>query len=154
MSSPAAAVVNIASVSGIVGAGMVGNAPFIGIYGIAKAAVIRLSQVAAVELGPLGIRVNSIAPGIIETPATAAVLGNGTDERLRTWNEEQCLVRRIGTPDDVVNAAVFLLSEEASYITGTNLVVDGGWIASGGVGHPHAEVVDALVTSFAGGVPS
>jgi meso-butanediol dehydrogenase/(S,S)-butanediol dehydrogenase/diacetyl reductase len=150
--SPVAAVVNTASVSGIVGAGMVANAPLLAIYSAAKAAVIRLTQVMAVEFGPLGIRVNSIAPGLIDTPAVAAILGEGTDDRLRAWHEEQCLVQRIGTPEDVVNAAVFLLSEEASYITGTNLVVDGGWVASGGVGHPRAEVLDALRASLGAGL--
>jgi NAD(P)-dependent dehydrogenase (short-subunit alcohol dehydrogenase family) len=150
--SDASAVVNTASVSGMVGAGMVGNAPLLALYGAAKAAVIRLSQQMAVELGPLGIRVNAISPGLIETPAVAAILGTGTDERLRRWHEDQLLVQRIGRPEDVVNAALFLLSDEASYITGHNLVVDGGWVASGGVGHPRKEVVDALNTSLGTGL--
>lgn len=147
-----AAVVNTASVSGIVGAGMVGNATLLSIYGAAKAAVIRLSQSMAVEFGPLGIRVNAISPGLIETPAVAAILGTGTDERLRRWHEEQLLIQRIGRPEDVVNAALFLLSDEASYITGHNLVVDGGWVASGGVGHPRDEVLAALRGSLAAGL--
>ena len=150
--SAGAAVVNTASVSGIVGAGMVGNAPLLSIYGAAKAAVIRLSQQMAVEFGPLGIRVNSISPGLIETPAVAAILGTGTDERLRGWHEQQALIQRIGRPDDVVNAALFLLSDEASYITGHNLVVDGGWVASGGVGHRREDVIDALRTSLGAGL--
>jgi meso-butanediol dehydrogenase/(S,S)-butanediol dehydrogenase/diacetyl reductase len=150
--SPGAAVVNTASVSGIVGAGMVGNAPLLSIYGAAKAAVIRLTQTMAVELGPLGIRVNAISPGIIDTPAVGPILGAGSDNRLRTWHEQQCLVQRVGTPDDVVNAALFLLSDEASYITGHNLVVDGGWVASGGVGHPRADVLEALEASLGTGL--
>lgn len=150
--SPGAAVVNTASVSGIVGAGMVGNAPLLSVYGAAKAAVIRLTQTMAVELGPLGIRVNAISPGIIDTPAVGPILGAGTDDRLRTWHEQQCLIQRVGTPEDVVNAALFLLSDEASYITGHNLVVDGGWVASGGVGHPRAEVLEALEASLAAGL--
>jgi meso-butanediol dehydrogenase / (S,S)-butanediol dehydrogenase / diacetyl reductase len=150
--STGAAVVNTASVSGIVGAGMVGNSTLLSIYGAAKAAVIRLSQMMAIEFGPLGIRVNAISPGLIETPAVAAILGTGTDERLRRWHEEQLLIQRIGRPDDVVNAALFLLSDEASYITGHNLVVDGGWVASGGVGHPRADVLAALRESLAAGL--
>jgi NAD(P)-dependent dehydrogenase (short-subunit alcohol dehydrogenase family) len=150
--STGAAVVNTASVSGIVGAGMVGNSTLLAIYGAAKAAVIRLSQIMAVEFGPLGIRVNAISPGLIETPAVAAILGTGTDDRLRSWHEEQFLIQRIGRPDDVVNAALFLLSDEASYITGHNLVVDGGWVASGGVGHPRADVLAALRESLAVGL--
>jgi meso-butanediol dehydrogenase / (S,S)-butanediol dehydrogenase / diacetyl reductase len=150
--STSAAVVNTASVSGVVGSGMVGNSTLLSIYGAAKAAVIRLSQIMAVEFGPAGIRVNAISPGLIETPAVAAILGTGTDERLRRWHEEQLLIQRIGRPDDVVNAALFLLSDEASYITGHNLVVDGGWVASGGVGHPRADVLAALQDSLAAGL--
>jgi NAD(P)-dependent dehydrogenase (short-subunit alcohol dehydrogenase family) len=150
--STGAAVVNTASVSGIVGAGMVGNSTLLSIYGAAKSAVIRLSQIMAVEFGPLGIRVNAISPGLIETPAVAAILGTGTDERLRRWHEEQLLIQRIGQPDDVVNAALFLLSDEASYITGHNLVVDGGWVASGGVGHPRTDVLAALRESLTAGL--
>jgi meso-butanediol dehydrogenase / (S,S)-butanediol dehydrogenase / diacetyl reductase len=150
--STSAAVVNTASVSGVVGSGMVGNSTLLSIYGAAKAAVIRLSQIMAVEFGPVGIRVNAISPGLIETPAVAPILGTGTDERLRRWHEEQLLIQRIGRPDDVVNAALFLLSDEASYITGHNLVVDGGWVASGGVGHPRADVLAALQDSLAAGL--
>lgn len=150
--SPGAAVVNTASVSGIVGAGMVGNSTLLSLYGAAKSAVIRLSQIMAVEFGPLGVRVNAISPGLIETPAVAAILGTGTDERLRRWHEEQLLIQRIGQPEDVVNAALFLLSDQASYITGHNLVVDGGWVASGGVGHPRADVLAALRESLAAGL--
>jgi meso-butanediol dehydrogenase/(S,S)-butanediol dehydrogenase/diacetyl reductase len=150
--SSGAAIVNTASVSGLVGGGMVGNSTLLAVYGAAKAAVIRLSQISAVEFGPLGIRVNAISPGLIDTPAVAAILGAGTDERLRAWHEEQLLIRRIGVPEDVVNAALFLLSDEASYITGHNLVVDGGWVASGGVGHPRVEIVEALETSLTSGL--
>jgi NAD(P)-dependent dehydrogenase (short-subunit alcohol dehydrogenase family) len=150
--SSGAAVVNIASVSGIVGAGMVGNAPLLSMYGAAKAAVIRLTQQMAVEFGPLGIRINVISPGLIDTPAVAAIIGTGTDEQLRRWHEEQLLIQRLGCPDDVVNAALFLLSDDASYITGHNLVVDGGWVASGGVGHPRPEVIEALSRSLGAGL--
>ncbi|GAA4537126.1 SDR family oxidoreductase [Pseudonocardia xishanensis] len=146
------AIVNTASVSGIVGAGMVGNAPLLAAYGAAKAAVIRLSQICAVELAASGIRVNCISPGLIDTPAVAGILGTGVDDRLRGWHEEQTLVGRIGTPDDVVSAAMFLLSSDASYITGHNLVVDGGWVASGGAGRPHRDVVEALEASLAAGL--
>jgi NAD(P)-dependent dehydrogenase (short-subunit alcohol dehydrogenase family) len=147
-----AAIVNTASVSGLVGGGMVGNSTMLAAYGAAKAAVIRLTQICAVEFGPLGIRVNAISPGLIDTPAVAGILGTGTDERLRAWHEGQLLIQRIGTPDDVVNAALFLLSDDASYITGHNLVVDGGWVASGGVGHPRPDVVAALEASLTAGL--
>ncbi|MFD7446634.1 SDR family NAD(P)-dependent oxidoreductase [Streptomyces sp. NPDC059909] len=150
--SPGAAVVNTASVSGLVGAGMVRNAPLLAAYGAAKAAVIRLTQICAVDLAARGIRVNCLSPGIIDTPAVSGILGAGVDERLRAWNEEQTLVGRIGTPDEVVSAALFLLSDEASYITGHNLVVDGGWVASGGVGRPDQETVEALESALGAGL--
>jgi meso-butanediol dehydrogenase/(S,S)-butanediol dehydrogenase/diacetyl reductase len=150
--SPGAAIVNTASVSGLVGGGMVGNSTLLAVYGAAKAAVIRLTQITAVELGPLGIRVNAISPGLIDTPAVARILGTDTDDRLREWHEQQLLIQRIGVPEDVVNAALFLLSDEAAYITGHNLVVDGGWVASGGVGHPTPDVVEALEQSLTSGL--
>src|SRR3954454_7858197 len=131
---------------------MVANSTLLSLYAAAKAAVIRLTQTIAIELSPLGIRVNAISPGLIETPAVAGVLGTGFDERLRRWHEEQLLIRRIGRPEDVVQAALFLLSDEASYITGQNLVVDGGWVASGGVGQPRADVIAALEASLANGL--
>lgn len=142
------AIVNIASISGCVAAGMVGNAPFLAAYGAAKAALIRLTQTLAVELAPLGIRMNAVSPGIIDTSATAPILGE-EGSPLREWHMGHLLVKRPGTPDDIVNAATFLLSDQASYITGQNLIVDGGWAASGGVGTPGADVLAELSRSFA-----
>ena len=148
------AVLNTASISGMSGAGMVGNAGLLGIYGAAKAAVIRLSEVMAIDLAPSGIRVNTLSPGIIDTPAVAPILGAGTDahSELRRWHEEQLLVRRIGSPEDVVNAALFLLSDEAAYVTGQNLVVDGGWTASGGLGWENRTIREALDPSLSKGI--
>ena len=112
------AVVNIASVHGYL------VAPRKLIYETGKAAVIALTRQMAVDFSPLGIRVNSIAPGHIVT------------ERMQErWNqkpsilpliEAQYPVGRAGTPDDIANAVRFLVSAEASFITGHNLVVDGG----------------------------
>lgn len=146
------AVLNTASISGMLGAGMVGNAGLLGAYGAAKAAVIRLSEVMAVDLAPSGIRVNTLSPGIIDTPAVAPILGAGADSELRRWHEEQLLVRRIGSPEDVVNAALFLLSDEAAYVTGQNLVVDGGWTTSGGLGWENRTIRHALDESLAKGL--
>jgi meso-butanediol dehydrogenase/(S,S)-butanediol dehydrogenase/diacetyl reductase len=142
------AIVNIASISGSVGTGLVGNAPFLVAYGTAKAALVRLTQALAVELAPFGVRMNAVSPGIIATAATAPILGE-EGSRLRDWHMDHLLIKRPGTPADVVSAATFLLSDEASYITGQNLIVDGGWAASGGRGTADPDVVEELSRSFA-----
>jgi NAD(P)-dependent dehydrogenase (short-subunit alcohol dehydrogenase family) len=115
------AIVNIGSVSG-----MVGNAQRCA-YGAAKAGMIHLSKVMAVELGTHGVRVNVVAPGPIETPLVA---GFYTDAIRREWIDRMAL-DRFGQPDEVAAAACFLLSDQASFITGHTLVVDGGFLAQG-----------------------
>jgi meso-butanediol dehydrogenase/(S,S)-butanediol dehydrogenase/diacetyl reductase len=141
-------VINIASVSGTTGSGFVGNAPGLFSHSVAKGAVIRMTELLAIELAPLGIRVNAICPGIIDTEATHPLLGEeGSDVRERFI--DQLLVPRIGLPRDIVDTALFLASEEASYITGSKLMVDGGWSASGGVGMVSDAVSDALAAAFA-----
>lgn len=109
-------IVNHASVSGI------RPTRFEGPYSAAKAGVISLTMDAALEYAPL-IRVNCVSPGLIETPLTAGVLG---DDALRTAVADATPMRRVGAALDVANAVVFLVSPLASYITGHNLVVDGG----------------------------
>ena len=111
------AIVNIASVAGV--RGSIGRAA----YGSSKAAVINLSQVMAVELAGDGIRVNVIAPGPVETPLVKVV----HDEAIRrTWTA-YVPQARYGTPDEIAGAALYLASDAASYVTGSVLVVDGGW---------------------------
>lgn len=113
-------IVNIGSVAGIRGVEfMPQNA-----HGAAKAGVINLTQQLAVEGGPHGIRAVCISPGFIQTPATTFLVEDPPPALRATW--ERIPLRRIGRPDDVVSAAVFLASDEASWITGVNLVVDGG----------------------------
>ncbi len=113
-------IVNIGSIAGTRGVEfMPQNA-----HGAAKAGVINLTQQLAVEGGPHGIRAVCISPGFIETPATRFLVEDPPPPLKATW--DRIPLRRVGRPDDVVSAAVFLASDEASWITGVNLVVDGG----------------------------
>jgi NAD(P)-dependent dehydrogenase (short-subunit alcohol dehydrogenase family) len=110
-------VLNIASVDGLA------PAPTEALYGAAKSAVLSFTGTLAYELGPHGIRVNSIAPGVIETEMTAPWLA--TPEQ-RADRASFYPISRIGTPADVAAAAVFLCSPEASWISGVTLPVCGG----------------------------
>ena len=101
--------------------------PLMGVYGMTKAAVISLAKTLAVELGPSGIRVNCVAPGLVDTRFAASLLAN--DDLVTRWNERAAL-RRYGRPEEVAGAAVFLASDAASYITGQTLVIDGGYSIS------------------------
>jgi len=114
-------IVNLASVAGL--RGSVGRAA----YGPAKAAVINLTQVAAVELAPHGIRVNAVAPGPIETPLVAAMHA----PRTRAAWLRQVPAGRYGQPEEVAEAVLWLAGPAASYVTGHVLVVDGGFAAAG-----------------------
>jgi meso-butanediol dehydrogenase / (S,S)-butanediol dehydrogenase / diacetyl reductase len=141
-------IINVGSIAGMVGSGMPGNAAGNLVHCVAKAAVIRLTENLAIELASRNIRVNSISPGVIDTPQLRPFLGEDDDAPLRVLFASKCLVPRIGQPEDIVNAAVFLASDESSYITGVNLPVDGGFSASGGVGQPTSEVDDAVAQAM------
>ena len=115
-------IINTASVAGITG----GGGPLA--YSAAKAAVINLTRSAAIELADDLIRVNAICPGAIDTPLLAQGRPKGAlDEQLGSFQPWP----RIGRPDDIAGAALFLASDDASYVTGEALVVDGGLMASG-----------------------
>lgn len=92
-------------------------------YVAAKAGVIGMTQVWARELGPKGIRVNAVAPGFIETRMTEGIPDKVMDKLL-----ERVPLRRMGTPDDIANAYLFLASDDAAYVTGAVLSVDGGCV--------------------------
>ncbi len=111
-------VVNIASVVGT------RSAPLQGVYGMTKAAVISMTQTFAVELGPLGIRVNAIAPGLVETKFAGALLNS--PDILKHFTEHTAL-HRYGQPGEIAPGAVFLASEESSYMTGQVIFMDAGY---------------------------
>jgi NAD(P)-dependent dehydrogenase (short-subunit alcohol dehydrogenase family) len=110
------AMVFVASVSGVTAA------PLHAAYGAAKAGLMALVKSAAVELGPSGIRVNAVAPGVVWTPRVSGYLG---DEG-RARNSENAPLRRVALPEDIAAALLFLASDLAGYVTGQTLVVDGG----------------------------
>jgi NAD(P)-dependent dehydrogenase (short-subunit alcohol dehydrogenase family) len=115
-------ILNTASIAGL-GAAMPGGFA----HSATKAGVIAMTGCFAVELAPFGIRVNAIAPGGIDTPATHELLQTPGAEALR----QALLIQRFGLSEDIAAAAVFLCSDEASYIDGITLTVDGGSLVAG-----------------------
>jgi NAD(P)-dependent dehydrogenase (short-subunit alcohol dehydrogenase family) len=110
-------IINMSSIAGIQAYNL--SAP----YGAAKAGIINLTQTMALQWGPYGIRVNVIAPGLIETPGTKDFYTGEERER----RENLTPLRRIGKPEDIIGAAVFLASDAADFVTGTTIVVSGGF---------------------------
>lgn len=116
------AIVNVASLNSVVpmhfGVG----------YTASKAAVAMLSRQAALELGGRGIRVNAVSPGLVETPLTAGMLGiEGLEEKFI----ERIPAGRAAQPEEIASSIVYLASDDASYVSGTNHIVDGAWNTTG-----------------------
>jgi NAD(P)-dependent dehydrogenase (short-subunit alcohol dehydrogenase family) len=118
-------VINVASIGGL------GVEPGIGWYNVTKAAVLHITRQLAYELAP-EIRVNALAPGLVKTKLARALWEGPGEERIAA----HIPLRRLGLPDDIATAALFLASDAASWITGQTLVVDGGTTKqpTGGVG--------------------
>ena len=117
-------IVNTSSVAGIrSGAG--GNA-----YSASKAALINFTQTAACDLGGYNVRVNAVCPGLIETNMTKPIFDYAREKGKEEKLGSRCELRRYGRPEEVASAIIFLASDEASYITGQALAVDGGNTAS------------------------
>ncbi|OFW67723.1 MAG: short-chain dehydrogenase [Actinobacteria bacterium RBG_16_68_21] len=114
-------VVNIASIVGM------RAAPLQGVYGMTKAAVISMTKSLAMELGPAGIRVNAIAPGLVETRFAQVLVD---DDAIREHFVGRTFLGRHAQPDEIAGAAVYLLSAASSYTTGQTIVVDGGMTAT------------------------
>ena len=111
-------IINMTSVMGMQAA------PFQGIYGMTKAAVISMTETLAVELGAGNIRVNAIAPGLVDTKFASVLVEN---EELRKPFTERAALGRYAAPEEIAPAAVFLASDESSYLTGQTIPIDGGF---------------------------
>lgn len=114
-------IVNVTSVAGI------RPTPVIGIYGMSKAALKYLTELLAYELAP-GIRVNAVAPAVVKTHFARALYEGHEEQAAATYP-----LRRLGVPSDVAGAVAYLLSDEASWVTGQTLVLDGGVTLTGGL---------------------
>jgi NAD(P)-dependent dehydrogenase (short-subunit alcohol dehydrogenase family) len=117
-------VVNVASIEGhVVFASGKHSQPH---YCSSKGGIAMLTRALAHELGPRGIRVNSVSPALVATPM---LLAHGTREDAERLIRGRTMIPRLAEPEEIASAITFLLSEDASYITGTDLPVDGGWLA-------------------------
>jgi len=117
---PGASMVHVASIAGL----RTMDSPM-DAYQVSKAAVISLSRTLAIQLGPEGIRSNTVCPGAILTPMIAPLYDDDPSRRVRM--EQKTPLRRLGMPSDIASAIAWLLSDEASFVTASDLVVDGGW---------------------------
>ncbi len=128
-------IVNITSMNGVA------PGPNGGAYGATKAAIALLTQQMAIEWGPLGIRVNAIAPGLILAGMSDPIYA---DPEIREARESKVPLGRLGTADDIASLVVFLASTESSYITGQNILVDGGVTMSMIANLPRPKSVDKV----------
>ncbi|PSP98710.1 dehydrogenase [Halobacteriales archaeon QS_4_70_19] len=115
------AIVNTASLAGVIGS------PGMSAYSLSKGAVVNYTRAIAAELGPHGVRANAVCPGVTETPLAREGRSDEHWEEVASKMAEQYPLRRLGRPEDVANAMLYLASDEAAWVTGQALVVDGGF---------------------------
>lgn len=115
------AIVNTASLAGVIGA------PMLSAYSLTKGAVVNFTRAVAAEVGPHQIRVNAVCPGITDTAMPRRSLTEEEWEYTKNEMAEEYPLKRLGKPEDIANAMLFLASDEADWITGEALVVDGGF---------------------------
>jgi NAD(P)-dependent dehydrogenase (short-subunit alcohol dehydrogenase family) len=111
-------IINVASIGGL------RAAPMQGLYGMTKAAIISMTQTLALELGGAGVRINAIAPGIIETKFAATLVNS--PEIMKRFTDRAPLGRH-GQPDEIAPLVVYLASDESAFMTGQTIAIDGGW---------------------------
>ena len=99
------------------------------VYAMTKAGIVQLVRAGAAEFGPFGVRVNAVGPGVVETPLTAPIKANA--EWYAAYADKSAL-KRWARADEMVGPTLFLVSDAASYVTGTILFADGGWTAADG----------------------
>ena len=114
-------IINVASVVGLCAA------PMQGVYGMTKAAIISMTKTLAIELGAADIRVNAIAPGLVDTRLASLITSTVDMSKLFT---ERTAMKRIAKPEEIAEIAVYLGSDESSYVTGQTICVDGGYTVS------------------------
>ena len=116
-------IINIASVAmGQVGIGL----PNITHYCASKGGIVAMTEAMALELAPFNIRVNAVAPGMIDTPMIDTTK---QDPKMMEATLDRVPLHRVGKPEEVSNLVLFLASDQSSYITGSTIVIDGGWLA-------------------------
>lgn len=138
------AIVTVTSMNGVA------PGPNAGAYGATKAAVARLTQQMALEWGPHGIRANAVAPGLIDAGMSEPIYA---DPAIRARRSDRVPLGRLGRADDVAGVILFLLSDAAAYVTGTELLVDGGVTMSVLDTLPRPRSVDSVGVQGAGGLP-
>jgi NAD(P)-dependent dehydrogenase (short-subunit alcohol dehydrogenase family) len=130
-------IVHIASINGLAAA------PFAGAYSASKAGIVMLGQQMALEWSDLGVRVNTVAPGLIDAGMSEPIYG---DPQVRELRQSRVPLNRLGSADDVAQTVMFLIGENATYITGQTIAVDGGISISALRGMSRPAAVDSVGT--------